>query len=207
MDTARDKKKIEQLRRWLGTGSINIFGKPFSGKDTQANRLAELFEAVAISSGDILRNSGDEATKKIMAKGQIAPTNTFINLVLPFLSQDNLQNNPLILSSIGRWHGEEKAVMRYADQSGHPLKAVIYLDIPDRVFYERWEKSRHLNDRGVRDDDNAKSLEMRLHEFNAKTLPVLEFYKQQNLLIAINGEYSKDTVTHAIINSLAATFN
>ncbi len=202
-----NKNNLASLKAWLGSGSINIFGKPFSGKDTQAQRLAELFNTIAISSGDILRQSDDEETKHIIATGKLAPTPSFINLVLPFLSQSELKKQPLILSSIGRWHGEEDAVIKHTKQSGHQLKAVINLKIPDSVFYQRWEKSKQLGDRGSRSDDKQENLEIRLNEFNTKTLPVLEFYNQKNLLITIDGTKSRDNVTKEILESLLSFSN
>ena len=30
------EEKITVIKQWLGTGSINVFGLPFSGKDTVA---------------------------------------------------------------------------------------------------------------------------------------------------------------------------
>ena len=37
--------KIAKIKTWLGTGSINIFGLPMSGKDTQGIKLAEALNA------------------------------------------------------------------------------------------------------------------------------------------------------------------
>ena len=47
--------KIELIKAWLGTGSINIFGLPMSGKDTQGLKLAEALDAKFLSSGLIIR--------------------------------------------------------------------------------------------------------------------------------------------------------
>lgn len=35
------EEQVQQIKAWLGTGSINIFGMPMSGKDTVGVRLAE----------------------------------------------------------------------------------------------------------------------------------------------------------------------
>ena len=35
-------QKITLIKNWIGTGSINVFGLPFSGKDTVGVRLAEM---------------------------------------------------------------------------------------------------------------------------------------------------------------------
>jgi cytidylate kinase len=54
------EQKIEIIKNWLGTGSINVFGLPFSGKDTVGIRLAELLGAKFLSSGLILRAAEKE---------------------------------------------------------------------------------------------------------------------------------------------------
>ena len=54
------EEKVAKTREWLGTGSINVFGLPFSGKDTVGLRLAELLGAKFLSSGLILRAAEKE---------------------------------------------------------------------------------------------------------------------------------------------------
>ena len=54
--------RIKTIKDWLGTGSINIFGLPMSGKDTQGIKLAEALGAKFLSSGMIIR-AMEEKTK------------------------------------------------------------------------------------------------------------------------------------------------
>ena len=44
------EKNIGIIKKQLGVGSINIFGLPFSGKDTVGKRLADDLGAVLLSS-------------------------------------------------------------------------------------------------------------------------------------------------------------
>ena len=55
MDRQNLNEKIEMIKNWLGTGSLNIFGLPMSGKDTVGMRLAEDLQAKFLSSGIIIR--------------------------------------------------------------------------------------------------------------------------------------------------------
>jgi len=48
--------EIKKIASWLGHGSINVIGCPFSGKDTQGEILVKLFNGVLIGGGDILRS-------------------------------------------------------------------------------------------------------------------------------------------------------
>ena len=87
------ENKIEKIKNWLGTGSINIFGPQFSGKDTQCLELAEIFGGIKLSSGEILR-SHKEATDALeeMNKGNLAPTDSFREIVLPYLAKNEFSN-------------------------------------------------------------------------------------------------------------------
>jgi adenylate kinase len=203
MEAELDKTKINAIKQWLGSGSINIFGTPYAGKDTQGERLAELFNAPLLGGGEILRNSViPPDVKETMERGGLIPTNDYIRIVLPYLSQPALNNKPLILSSVGRWHGEEEAVLGATNEAGHPIKAVIFLDLDEDDVRKRWEAAQQQQDRAGRIDDAAERIDTRLSEFKNKTLPVIDHYKQSELLITLDGRLNKDEVTKQIIDSL-----
>ncbi|MCD8561562.1 nucleoside monophosphate kinase [Candidatus Saccharibacteria bacterium] len=198
-----ERAKIETIRTWLGTGSINIFGRPFAGKDTQAGILAEQLDGVVLGGGDILRNSViPEHVKAHMHAGSLVPIEDYVNIVLPFLKQEQFKHHPLILSSVGRWHGEEEGVLEATEEAGHPVKVVIYLDLEENIVEERWQASHELADRGDRHDDTLEVLEHRLEEYRNKTLPVIEYYKQQGLLVTIPANLTPAEVHARIIDAL-----
>ncbi|MBL8158945.1 nucleoside monophosphate kinase [Candidatus Saccharibacteria bacterium] len=195
--------KRQQLRSWLGTGSINIFGLPFAGKDTQGLRLAKLFDAPVIGGGDILRNSIiPERAKKIMHEGGLVPIEDYLNIVLPYLVKEEFAGHPLILSSVGRWHGEEFGVIEALKQSGHTLKVAVFLELDERTIWQRWEASQGHSLRGARHDDAADALEVRLEEFNLKTRPVVDFYRNLDMLIEVDGRLSIESVADTITEEL-----
>lgn len=197
-----NQDKINTIKAWLGSGTIILFGRPFAGKDYQSNQLAKLFDGNAASSGDILRNSVlPKHAEEAMATGELVPTIDFVNIVLPYLSQQSLANQPLILSSFGRWHGEEEGVIQAVKDSRHPLKTVIYLEMSDNDIFNRWDAEEH-SDRHNRVDDSLNILKKRLAVFSEKTSPVLDYYKKLDLLITVDGRPTKDEVTNNIIDSL-----
>lgn len=197
------EEKINVIKKWLGSGSINIFGLPFSGKDTQGNKLAEAFGGIMISSGDILRHDhGNKQIQQIMAEGGIIPSELFEQIVLPYLSKPELNGKPLILSSVGRSEGEEQIIMDATENSGHPLKAVLILNLSEQDVWDRYEEAKVEHDRGDRQDDKAGALKHRLQEFQDKTLPVIRFYRQHHLLIEIDGTLSKEDVEKQIVDKL-----
>lgn len=195
--------KISAIKNWLGTGSINIFGLPMSGKDTQGLRLAEALSAELLSSGIIIRAKEAEIHKGYSDHGALIPTNVFYEWVLPYFEKPELSDKPLILSSIGRWFGEEDAVIASAQKANHEIKAAILLNVSEADVEDRFEAAKILGDRGERKDDkDIETFRTRLLEFRTKTLPVLQHYKSLGLLIEVNGDQPRDAVYEEIINLL-----
>jgi adenylate kinase len=197
------EEKINKIKGWLGTGSINIFGLPMSGKDTQGVKLAEMLGAKFLSSGMIIRAMETETRQKLSDKGNLIPTNVFYEWVLPYFERHDLFNYPLVLSSIGRWSGEEDQVMSVAAGAGHEIKAAIILNISEADVENRFNEAKVLNDRGDRaDDKDLETFRNRLREFRTKTLPVLQHYNTLGLLIEVNGDQTREAVFDEIINKL-----
>ena len=195
--------KIAEIKKWLGTGSINIFGYPMSGKDTQGVKLAEAIDGKLLSSGIIIRANEIEKHKKLTDTGNLIQTNIFYEWVLPYFEREDLKKYPLVLSSIGRWFGEEDTVIETAEKAGHPIKAVVLLNISEADVLDRFHKLQVLNDRGERQDDKDLGVfKTRLEEFRLKTMPVLEHYKEMGLLVNVNGDQSREAVFAEMIDKL-----
>lgn len=195
--------KVEAIKKWLGTGSINIFGFPMSGKDTQGVKLAEALNGKLLSSGIIIRAKEMEQHKNLTANGDLIPTDVFYEWVLPYFEREDLKKYPLVLSSIGRWFGEEDTVIETAERTGHPIKAAVLLNISEADVMARFQKLQILNDRGERQDDKDLGVfQVRLDEFRKKTMPVLEHYKAMGLLINVNGDQSREEVFAEMVEKL-----
>ena len=194
------------IRNWLGTGSINIFGAPFSGKDTVGNRLAAELQGVLLSSGEILRNAQaqDEALKNEMNSGALANTDKFRSIVLPYFAKEELKDSPLIMSSIGRWEGEEYDVIEAAKNAGHPIMVALQLEISPEEMERRRQLALESGDRGNRGDDNSvEILQKRISEYKEKTLPVLATYEKMGLLVKVNTEEDRETVFRKVLEAIA----
>ena len=92
-----EESQIDTIKQWLGTGSINIFGFPMSGKDTQGIKLAEALGAKFLSSGMIIRAMEEETRQNLTGEGNLIPTNLFYEWVLPYFERRDLFKYPLIL--------------------------------------------------------------------------------------------------------------
>lgn len=199
------EEQLQTIKNWLGTGSINIFGLPMSGKDTVGVRLAEALGAKFLSSGIIVRALEKSTNQDITGNGNLMPSNLFYDWVLPYFEKKELWEYPLVLSSIGRWEGEENQVMSVAKASGHPIRAVVMLQLSEQDAIERWEAAKLLNDRGLRADDaDPKVFQNRINEYREKTLPVLRHYQELGLLVPVKANVSRDQVFANVVEALAS---
>jgi adenylate kinase len=202
-DTLLTPEHLAVIKSWLKTGSINIFGLPFAGKDTHGGTLAELLDAPLIGGGEILRSvTLTPELQKTYDAGILTPQEDYLRIVTPYLSKEEFKGKPLILSSVGRWIGEEEGVLKAAEISGHPIKAVIYLHLATEVVHKRWTKSQQKGDRGDRSDDAEHVLDTRIQEFEQKTLPVIEEYRRKGMLIEVNSDAEKHQVIECLLARL-----
>lgn len=207
------ENKISHIKNWLGSGSINIFGIQFSGKDTVGQRLAEALNAKFLSSGDVMRATFAnkelaaneeiwQAAKTGSLSGNYMPTREFADMITQRLSQSDLIGKPLVLSTVGRWIGEEVPVLAALRTGGHDTKAVLVLDIPEEESWQRWKLAGNSRNGGRDDDISEEKVARRISEFKEKTLPVIEVYRHMGILLEINGKQDRDSVFSDVIDQL-----
>ena len=195
--------RLEKIKAWLGSGSINLFGLPFSGKDTQGRQLATDLTGSLISSGDVLRHSQDNPEiQAIMKAGGIIPSQVFESIILPYLKRPEFAGKPIILSEVGRLLEEVPIITKASADSGHPLKAVIFLTLTDEAVWQRFDEANQIGDRGSRDDDNRKSIQTRLKMFHTNIEPVINYYREQAMLVEVDGLLSRQEVSDSIYGNL-----
>lgn len=176
-----------------------------SGKDTVGVRLAEGIGGKFLSSGMITRAKEQETGQHLSQGGKLIPQNVFFDLVLPYFEREDLWKYPLVLSSIGRWSGEEDEVMAVAKSSGHTIRAVVELQLSEQEVVERWEAAKLLGDRGLRPDDaDPEIFQTRLEEYRTKTLPVLKHYQELGLLVPVSASGPRDEVFANVLNALTS---
>lgn len=198
------ENQIQLIKNWLGTGSINIFGLPMSGKDTVGVKLAEAIGGKFLSSGIIVRAMEQSTNQDVTGAGKLMPSNLFYDWVLPYFEKKELWEYPLVLSSIGRWEGEEDQVMSVAKASGHPIRAAVMLQLSEQNVQERWEAAKLLGDRGMRPDDaNPQIFQTRIQEYREKTVPVLKHYQELGLLVPVKADVPREEVFANVVEALA----
>lgn len=191
--------KIGEIGEWLESGSLNAFGRPFAGKDTHLAPLAEAYDTPVLSGGQILREAViPERVLKIMNSGLLIPTPDYVQIVVPVLEDEELQGKPLLLSAVGKMSGEEEAVMEATEKSGHPTRVVIHFDITADESLRRAAVSPSRN----RADDSPEARTKRQEEFDTHTLPVLDFYESEGLLLPIDAMPAQEVVFGTFVHML-----
>ncbi len=186
-----------------------FLGPPGAGKGTQASRIAEFYQVPHISTGDILRSNVAQKSplglqaKEYMDKGDLVPDELILDMVQERLEKPDTDNG-WILDGFPRTVTQaEEFVKKLLSTStneneteGEKAKnsnsfQVINLELPDEVLVSR------LLLRG-RQDDNEETIRNRLAVYYQQTQPLIEFYKELQQLITVDGNQSIDDVTNSL---------
>jgi len=213
--------------------NIIIFGPPGAGKGTQSDYLVKQFSLFKVSTGDLLRNEVEKKTelgskiKDIIDHGSFISDQIINDLIKKFLNDKKIKNR-LIFDGYPRNLNQAKDLNLSLKEKNQKISCVLYLEVKKEtvikrilgrqfcskcgltfnIFFNPSTKNNHKCDSNFlqkRTDDTEKTIKNRFETYKDKTLPILNFYKEQNLLHKINGmakigEISKEI--HAIISSI-----
>jgi len=186
-----------------------FMGPPGAGKGTQAQLLATLWNIPHISTGDILRASvvaktalGQKA-QSYMDAGDLVPDQLLMDLVQERMNQPDasagwiLDGFPRTVPQAAFFDQLLCDVPGAGPKSGKDcaLRAVN-LDVPDNVLVTR------LLSRG-RQDDNEQTIRHRLQVYREQTEPLIEFYRDRQQLVAVDGDRSMAEVTAELQQALS----
>ena len=180
-----------------------MIAPPGAGKGTQAARIAQHLHLDHIASGNLLREAVRAGTdlgrraRRYLDEGELVPD----DLVLAIVSDRVKRANPagFILDGFPRTVEQARAADRLFAESGGPVDAVICLDV-DRDESVRRLLARAGQER--RSDDQEPTIRHRLAVFDTMTKPLLQYYGDRGLVMAIDGERPIDTVTEEILDQL-----
>jgi adenylate kinase len=173
--------------------NIIIMGPVGSGKSTQAELLADELGISLLNVGDLLyftskeNSSRGKMIKKIMEEGGLVDDEIVLRLVEEHLKQKEHKEGVII-------DGFPRSLWQ-AKNFSFPIDKVVYLKVSDKVNKER------LLRRG-RDDDKPELIDRRLEIYHQETEPILAYYRQQGLLLEIDGERPVEIIFKDIIAQL-----
>lgn len=174
-----------------------LIGAPGAGKGTQAVTIAERFGVAHISSGDLLRKHVKEGTsigraaKAYLARGDLVPDGVVMDMLYkPVVAATRAGG--YVLDGFPRTVDQAKAAYATASSLGVAVEFAVFLDVP------RAELVRRLLARGRGQDDTPDVIEHRLEVYEAKTLPMLDYYSEREELITVNGARPQAEVAWSI---------
>ena len=184
--------------------NIALFGPPGAGKGTQSEFLLEKFNLFYISTGDLLRKEIAGKTKlgleaqNIIASGGLVSDEIIVQIIEKTIT-DNQNVNGFLFDGFPRTY-----VQAYILE-GLMLKLNTSLNCLININVDEEESVSRLLNRGKtsgRSDDNEMVIRNRLVEYNVKTRPVMQFYKDRGVYFEVEGYDSIENVNKRIINIL-----
>ena len=170
--------------------NILFLASPGAGKGTQAGILAEKFELVHISSGDLLRlevangsELGDKI-KTIQLSGGLVPDELIIEIIKNKINEETKAKG-FIFDGFPRTAKQASELDKMLAEKNCPLNLVIVLEISSKEMMKRLLKRAEIEGRH---DDNKETIKARKAVYNEKTKPLIEYYSAQNKVVRVNGE-------------------
>ena len=170
--------------------NIVIFGPPGAGKGTQSKFIVNKFNLYQLSTGDLLRNEINNKTKlgseisSIINSGELVSDKIVNNLIEKFVSND-IYKNKIIFDGYPRTLTQaenlDDLLKRYNQKIDIVLKLSVSLDTVKKRIFERQNQEN-------RADDNEEVAIKRYKTYEKSSAPVINYYKQSNLLKVVNGE-------------------
>ncbi len=210
---------------------IVLLGSPGAGKGTQADILIEQTGLVHISSGDLFRehikNKTDlgQLANSYMSKGELVPDDVTIAMVKERISEPDCERGA-ILDGFPRTLVQAEAMRATLNKMGERVDVVPYITAPDEILIARlsgrWtcRASGHVfhslysppakegicdidgSELYQRDDDTVETAKKRLRVYTENTLPLINYYREREKLVEIQGNQPIEKVTKDLLAAL-----
>lgn len=212
---------------------VVLLGPPGAGKGTQAAALAERWGVPHVSTGDAFRRavaartSLGQVAQGYMERGELVPDPVVNGVVAERLGEGDCRSG-FVLDGYPRTIAQAEALERMLAGRGESLDAAVNLAVDEEELVRRAMGRRvcsrcganyHLEFRPPRqpdrcdrcggelvqrDDDRPETVRQRLAVYRSQTEPLLDFYRQQHLLLEVDGVGSVEEVTEAIMEAVGA---
>jgi adenylate kinase len=185
--------------------NLIFFGPPGVGKGTQAEILAKRLNIPHISTGAIFRAAVAAGSpiglelKEYMDHGVLVPDELTTAAALDALGQPDCANG-FILDGYPRNLSQAQALSTALDTKGKGIDRVISLTVPTEEIVAR------MMNRG-RSDDTPEAIRTLFDVYDQQTAPVLDYYRDRDLVREVNGFGEINEVHERIVAALNAEVN
>ncbi len=172
--------------------NIVIFGPPGAGKGTQSKFIVKKYNLFQLSTGELLRDEIKNKTKlgseisSIINAGELVSDNIVSDIIEKFISNKSYKQRLIFDGyprSISQAINLDNLLKKYDQKIDIVLKLSVKLDTIKKRILER----KSLEQRA---DDKDEIAIKRYNTYELSTKPVMDYYKQSNLLKVVNGETS-----------------
>jgi len=208
-----------------------FLGAPGAGKGTQAREVAKEFAIPQISTGDILREAVKKGTplglaaKAKMEAGQLVPDEVVCGIVEERVAEPDCKAG-FILDGFPRTIPQAQFVDQMLEARGRGRPLVINIQVEHDLLMKRLTGRRTCSvcgeiynvyfnppkKEGVCDkdsgkllqraDDNAETIRQRLVAYENQTSPLIDYYRQKNLLHDVDGNREPEPIAAELIGFL-----
>ena len=208
---------------------IIMLGAPGAGKGTQAKKIAEKYQIPHISTGDIFRaniKGGTELgmkAKTFMDQGMLVPDEITIGMLMDRIGHCI---NGYVLDGFPRTIPQAESLTKALAERGEKVDYAINVDVPDENIINRMSGRRACLGCGatyhitfnppvkegicdtcgqelvLRDDDKPETVKKRLDVYHQQTQPLIDYYKNAEVLAEVDGTQPMDAVFQGIVEIL-----
>ena len=212
--------------------ALIFLGAPGAGKGTQAREVSKHFGIPQISTGDILRDAVKRQTalglaaKARMEAGELVPDEVVCGIVEERINEPDCQNG-FILDGFPRTISQAQFVDRMLETKGEGRPQVLDIEVDEELLLKRLTgratcsvcgeiynihfsppKMEGICDKDGgkllhRADDNEATIRQRLEAYHKQTSPLIQYYRNQGLLIAVDGNKEPEEIAKGLVESLS----
>jgi len=196
---------------------VILLGAPGAGKGTQGELLAKWLSVQRLSTGDLFREAIEAGTdlgmraKTYIKRGDLVPDAITVGMVAYRLLQPDCTEG-VILDGFPRNVAQAEALDAMLARLGRQIDIVVCVRVSSRALERRlagrWtcmncgavyhEEFHREKARGVcdlcgaklyqREDDTAAVVRQRIRVYSAQTEPLIEYYREKQVLMDLDGE-------------------